>query len=77
MKIKEIKKESNSKGKCPLFEKSFTNSGNKGKCPFLQDPSDECYSANLTSLKIWAALHYCSEGFFEECEIYKYKKNNP
>lgn len=40
------------------------------RCPFLDDPREECYSAQMTSQKAEATLRFCG-GDFESCDIFR------
>ncbi|MHC1743300.1 MAG: hypothetical protein AB9873_09755 [Syntrophobacteraceae bacterium] len=39
-------------------------------CPLLQEDRPECFSHDLRSQNVEAALHYCT-GIFEDCANYK------
>lgn len=41
-----------------------------GQCPLVQDPLDECYCLNVSSLTAEETIYYCGENF-EECAIYQ------
>lgn len=53
----------------------FRQSTGRVVCPFAQNPFNDCYVRNMTSLNIEDTIYYCG-GHFEECEIYKKHDND-
>jgi hypothetical protein len=39
-------------------------------CPLIQDPQEECYCSNLSSLNTEDAVHFCA-GNYKKCKIYQ------
>ena len=44
--------------------------GIKERCPYVANPLEDCYCAELNSIRIMAIVRFCS-GEFESCPVYR------